>query len=304
MSNTNCTQNRWGFPDLGFGVGLRTKHYEHILSTLPPVDWFEILSENYMDTGGRPMQVLDRVAAHYPVVLHGVSMSVGSTDPVDFEFLGKLKVLAKRINARWVSDHLCWTGVAGLNVHDLLPMPYTDESLKHTLERVRIIQDFMERTLVLENPSTYLEFRNSSWTECEFLAELAERADCGILLDVNNVYVSAFNHGFDPVEYLDKIPADRVVQIHLAGHTHKGTHILDTHSAHVVDSVWDLYRHAYRRMGGVSTLLEWDADIPEFDVVHAEALKARKHRELTDMTERTVLTETHPELEPEMAYGD
>ena len=304
MSNTNCTQNRWGFPDLGFGVGLRTKHYEHILSTLPPVDWFEILSENYMDTGGRPMQVLDRVAAHYPVVLHGVSMSVGSTDPVDFEFLGKLKVLAKRINSRWVSDHLCWTGVAGLNVHDLLPMPYTDESLKHTLERVRIIQDFMERTLVLENPSTYLEFRNSSWTECEFLAELAERADCGILLDVNNVYVSAFNHGFDPVEYLDKIPADRVVQIHLAGHTHKGTHILDTHSAHVVDSVWDLYRHAYRRMGGVSTLLEWDADIPEFDVVHAEALKARKHRELTDMTERTVLTETHPELEPEMAYGD
>ena len=302
MAATHCSNNRWGFPDLGFGVGLRTKHYEHILSTHPPVDWFEILSENYMDTGGRPMQVLDHVAAHYPVVLHGVSMSVGSTDPVDFEFLGKLKVLAKRINARWVSDHLCWTGVAGLNVHDLLPMPYTDESLKHTLERVRIIQDFMERTLVLENPSTYLEFRNSSWTECEFLAELAERADCGILLDVNNVYVSAFNHGFDPVEYLNKIPADRVVQIHLAGHTHKGTHILDTHSAHVVDSVWDLYRHAYQRMGGVSTLLEWDADIPEFDVVHAEALKARRHREMSEAANEPAFEPEMPEAE--MAYGD
>ncbi|MGI8744701.1 MAG: MNIO family bufferin maturase [Bryobacteraceae bacterium] len=271
--------NRWGYPDLGFGVGLRTKHYDHILSTNPPVDWFEILSENYMDTGGRPLYVLDQVAERYPVVLHGVSMSVGSTDPVDFDFLGKLKALGKRIHARWISDHLCWTGIAGLNVHDLLPMPYTDESLRHTIDRVRIIQDFMEQPLVLENPSTYLEFRNSSWTECEFLARLAEEANCGILLDVNNVYVSAFNHGFDPVEYLNKIPGDRVVQIHLAGHTHKGTHILDTHSAHVVDSVWELYRHAYQRIGGVATLLEWDADIPDFEVVHAEALKARHYRE-------------------------
>lgn len=287
--------NRWGYPDLGFGVGLRTKHYDHILETHPPVDWFEILSENYMDTGGRPLQVLDHVAAHYPVVLHGVSMSVGSTDPIDFDYLAKLKSLAKRINARWVSDHLCWTGVCGLNVHDLLPMPYTDEALRHTLERVRAIQDFMERPLVLENPSTYLEFSNSSWTECEFLAELADRADCGILLDVNNVYVSAFNHGFDPIQYLDTIPGDRVVQIHLAGHTHKGTHILDTHSAHVIDSVWELYRHAYQRMGGVATLLEWDADIPEFDVVHAEALKARQYRQQPE----TVL-----EFDRELAYGD
>lgn len=271
--------NRWGYPDLGFGIGLRTKHFDHIVSTHPPVDWFEILSENYLDTGGRPLQVLDHVAAHYPVVLHGVSMSPGSTDPVDFDYLRKLKALGERIGARWISDHLCWTGVAGMNVHDLLPMPYTNEALLHTVERVRIIQDTLERRIALENPSTYMQFRTSTWTECEFLAELAHRADCGILLDVNNVYVSAFNHGFDPVAYVDTIPADRVIQIHLAGHTNKGTHILDTHNNHVVDPVWDLYRHVYQRMGGISTLLEWDADIPDFDVVHAEALKARQHRE-------------------------
>lgn len=271
--------NRWGYPDLGFGIGLRTKHYEHILANRPVIDWFEALSENYMDTGGRPIHVLDQVAAHYPVVLHGVSLSVGSTDSLDFEYLGKLKALAHRVRARWISDHLCWTGVAGINVHDLLPMPYTNEALAHTVGRVRAIQDFLERTIALENPSTYMEFRTSTWTECEFLAELAERADCAILLDVNNVYVSAFNHGFDPVAYVDTIPADRVIQIHLAGHTHKGTHILDTHDDHVVDPVWDLYRHVFERMGGVSTLLEWDAGIPPFDVVHAEALKARAHRE-------------------------
>jgi len=269
--------NRWGYPDLGYGIGLRTKHYDHILESHPPIDWFEILSENYLDTGGRPLAVLDHVAAHYPVVLHGVSMSVGSSDPIDFDYLAKLKALAKRINARWISDHLCWTGVAGLNVHDLLPMPYTDEALRHTVERARVIQDFLERPIALENPSTYMEFRTSTWTECEFLAELAERANCGILLDVNNVYVSAFNHGFDPVAYVNTIPGDRVVQLHLAGHTNKGTHILDTHNDHVVDPVWDLYRYVYRRMGSVSTLLEWDADIPSFDVVHAEALKAKRY---------------------------
>jgi len=204
-------------------------------------------------------------------------MSVGSSDPIDFDYLGKLKALGQRIGARWISDHLCWTGVAGLNVHDLLPMPYTDEALRHVVERVRAIQDFLERPIALENPSTYMEFRTSTWTECEFLAELAHRADCGILLDVNNVYVSAFNHGFDPVEYIDTIPKDRVVQLHLAGHTNKGTHILDTHNDYVVDPVWDLYRHVYQRLGSVSTLLEWDADIPDFDVVHAEALKAKRH---------------------------
>lgn len=271
--------DKWGFPDLGFGVGLRSVHFGHILSQEPEVDWFEILSENYMDTGGRPLYVLDQVAERYPVVLHGVSMSVGSTDPIDFGYLRKLKDLARRTGARWVSDHLCWTGVSGLNVHDLLPMPYTDESLRYTIERVRTIADFLERPLILENPSTYLEFHASTCNEWDFLAELAERADCGLLLDVNNVYVSSFNHRFDPNAYIDRIPADRVVQIHLAGHTHKGTHILDTHSDHVIDAVWDLYRRVYQRMGGISTLLEWDEAIPAFEVVHAEARKALRFRE-------------------------
>jgi hypothetical protein len=271
--------NRWGFPDLGFGVGLRTVHFPYILSKRPKVDWFEILSENYMDTGGRPLYVLDQVAERYPVVLHGVSMSVGSTDPIDFHYLAKLKDLAKRIHAHWVSDHLCWTGVAGLNVHDLLPMPYTDESLQYTVARVKTISEFLERPLILENPSTYLEFSASTWKEWDFLATLAKEAECGLLLDVNNVYVSSYNHGFDPRVYISRIPADHVVQIHLAGHTNKGTHILDTHSDHVIDQVWDLYRFAYQRMGAVSTLLEWDESIPEFGVVHAEALKARKYRE-------------------------
>ena len=274
--------NRWGYPDLGFGIGLRTVHYEHILKNNPTIDWFEILSENYMDTGGRPLHVLDQVAERYPVVLHGVSLSVGSKDSINFDYLKKLKDLGKRINARWVSDHLCWCGVSGMNTHDLLPMPYTNEALRHTIERVKIIQDFLERPIALENASTYLEFSVSTWPESEFLAALAEEANCGILLDVNNVYVSSFNHGFDPKKYIDRIPKDRVVQMHLAGHTNKGTHILDTHSDYVINSVWDLYRYAHRHLGGTSTLLEWDANIPSFDIVHGEALKARQLREQED----------------------
>ncbi len=290
--------NRWGYPDLGFGIGLRSVHFEHILKNNPAIDWFEVLSENYLDTGGRPLHVLDQVAERYPVVMHGVSLSVGSTDPVNFEYLRKLKELAKRVNARWVSDHLCWCGVTGLNTHDLLPMPYTTEALRHTIERVRIIQDFMERPIALENASTYLEFAASTWPESEFLATIAEEANCGILLDVNNVYVSSFNHGFDPEAYLDRIPRDRVVQMHLAGHTNKGTHILDTHSDYVIDTVWKLYRYAHRRLGGVATLLEWDANIPEFDVVHGEALKARTFRAEEDRSGKA------PDLKEAPAYGD
>lgn len=246
------------------------------------IDWFEILSENFMDTGGRPAYVLEQVAERYPVVLHGVSMSVGSTDPIHFEYLKKLKLLAQRTKARWISDHLCWTGVSGLNTHDLLPMPYTDESMRHVTERVKTVMDFLERPILLENPSTYLEFSDSTWSEWDFLSELSERSGCGLLLDVNNVYVSSFNHGFDPFEYVDRIPADRVVQIHLAGHTNKGTHILDTHSDYVVDEVWQLYRRVSQRMGGIATLLEWDEAIPAFDTVHAEALKARNYRTTQD----------------------
>ncbi len=289
--------NRWGYPDLGFGIGLRSVHFEHILKNNPTIDWFEVLSENYMDTGGRPLHILEQVAERYPVVLHGVSLSVGSKDPINFDYLKKLKGLAKRVNARWVSDHLCWCGVTGMNTHDLLPMPYTNEALRHTIERVRIIQDVLERPIALENASTYLEFSVSTWPESEFIAALAEEADCGLLLDVNNVYVSSFNHGFDPKKYIDRIPPDRVVQMHLAGHTNKGTHILDTHSDYVIDSVWELYRYAHRHLGGTSTLLEWDANIPAFDIVHAEALKARQFREEED-------SKKAPELHEVPAYGD
>jgi uncharacterized protein len=271
--------NRWGLPDLGIGVGLRTVHFGHILAQNPPVDWFEVLSENFLDTGGRPLYVLDQVAERYPVVLHGVSMSIGSTDPLDLGYLGKLKALADRTRARWVSDHLCWTGVLGRNTHDLLPMPYTEEALGHTITRVREVSERLERPLVLENPSSYVQFAGPTMSEWEFLSRLAEQADCGLLLDVNNVFVSAFNHGFDPLEYIAGIPADRVVQYHVAGHTNKGTHILDTHSDHALPEVWELYRLAWKRTGATATLYEWDEDIPEFDVVHAEARKALEHRD-------------------------
>jgi uncharacterized protein (UPF0276 family) len=272
------TSNRWGFEDLGLGIGLRSAHYAHILSKKPKIGFFEVLTENYLDTGGRPLHILDQIAECYPTVMHGVSMSIGSTDPIDHGYLAKVKALAERTGALWVSDHICWTGVLGRNTHDLLPLPYTEESLRHAVERVRVIQEVLERPLVLENPSTYLEFAVDDMTEWEFVARLAEEADCGLLLDVNNVYVSAFNHGWDPVAYVDAIPGERVCQIHLAGHTHKGTHIIDTHSDHVVDEVWELYGHTVRTVGLRATLLEWDADIPPFQVVRDEALKAEAWR--------------------------
>ena len=275
----SSTSNRWGFPDLGLGVGLRTVHYPHILEKKPKVDFFEILSENYMDSGGRPLWVLDQVAERYPIVMHGVSLSIGSVDPLNREHLSKLKKLAARTKALWISDHLCWTGVAGRNTHDLLPMPLSEEALAHVVARVKTVSDFLERPLILENASTYAEFTSSSMSEWEFFARLMEEADCGMLLDVNNVYVSSFNHGFDPIAYLDAVPPERVVQYHLAGHTNKGTHIIDTHNDFVIDEVWKLYAHSVKRTGNVSTLLEWDADIPEFEVVHAEALKARAYRD-------------------------
>jgi len=266
---------RLGYEHLGYGVGLRTSHFGEILNRWPPVDWFEIISENFLHSRGRPRYVLEQIAERYPVVMHGVSLSIGSTDPLNFEYLGKLRTLARTINARWVSDHLCWTGVAGINTHDLLPLPFHEESLQHVVSRVKIVQDFLERPLVLENPSSYVTFTDSTMPEWEFLARLTEETGCGLLLDVNNVFVSAFNHDFDPLEYLNAIPPDRVVQMHLAGHTDCGTHRIDTHDGPVIDQVWELYRHAHQRTGGVSTLLEWDARIPDFDTVHAEALKAR-----------------------------
>jgi len=270
---------RFDRPNLGLGVGLRTVHFGHILEKKPAVDWFEIVTENFLDTGGRPRFVLDRIAERYPIVLHGVSMSVGSTDPLDHVYLAKVRALADRVRAVWVSDHVCWTGVAGRNLHDLLPMPYTEEALRHLVKRIRRVQDILERPLVLENPSSYVEFRSSSMPEWEFLARMADEADCGLLLDVNNVYVSSFNHGFDAETYLRGIPPKRVAYYHIAGHTNFGTHILDTHIGPVIDPVWKLYRLAHRLSGGRSTLLEWDEKIPSFPVVHREVLKARKHME-------------------------
>jgi hypothetical protein len=270
--------NRWGLPDLGLGVGLRAQHFRHVTTKWPAMDWFEIVSENFIDTGGRPMYFLDQVAERYPVVMHGVSLSVGSTDPIDFQFLDKLKALAKRVRARWLGDHVCWTGVAGLNGHDLYPVPYTEEGLRHMVARVRTIQDYLERPLVLENPSTYLTFAASSMPEEEFIARLAEEADCALLLDVNNVYVTCRNHDLDPVAYLDAIPLDRVVQIHLAGHTDNGTHCIDTHDGRVIDAVWDLYARVIARAGGRATLLEWDANIPKFSVLQQEVGMAARFR--------------------------
>ena len=271
--------NKFNFPDLGIGIGLRTVHFSHILGQQPEIDWFEALSENFLDTGGRPAFVLDQVAERYPVVLHGVSMSIGGTDPLDFDYLRKLKALGRRVNARWISDHLCWTGVMGRNTHDLLPVPYNAKTLHHVAERVRVVSDFLERPFVLENPSTYVAFNETTMTEWDFMTAVAEEADCGLLLDVNNIYVSAFNHRFDPETYVDAIPVDRVVQIHLAGHTRYDTYIIDTHTGHVIDAVWKLYARACRRFGEVATMVEWDADIPDFETVHAEALRAQQFRE-------------------------
>lgn len=270
-------RNRWNLPNLGFGVGLRTVHYDYIISNNPPVDWFEIISENFLDTKGRSLYILKKIAEKYRIVTHGVSMSIGSTDDLNIEYLQKLKTLADTLDTPWITDHLCWTGVNAHNIHDLLPLSYNKESLDHIVDRIKKAQDIVQRPLAFENVSAYIEFSNSTMTEWDFIAEMSEKADCGILLDVNNIYVSSYNHGFDPYEFIDAIPADRICQYHLAGHTNKGTHILDTHSDHVVDAVWELYRYAVNKSGPRSTLLEWDDNIPDFDTVHQEVLKAKQH---------------------------
>ena len=272
---------RLGYPNLGLGVGLRTVHFPHLLQHQPAVDWFEIISENFMDSQGRPRAVLDQLAERYRIVMHGVSLSIGSTDPLNLNYLARLKSLADSLQAEWVSDHVCWTGVAGRNSHDLLPLPYHEQSLRHVVDRIRTVQEILERRIVLENPSSYVTFTSSTMSEAEFVSRMSDEADCGLLLDVNNVYVSCVNHDFDPFEYIDQIPAQRVVQFHLAGHTNMGTHLIDTHDGHVIDPVWELYRHAHLHTGGASTLLEWDAKIPEFPVVHAEVLKARQYMSAT-----------------------
>jgi hypothetical protein len=273
------------WPRLGFGVGLRAEHYEHILSERPPVDWFEAITENYLDTGGRPLHILEQVRRDYPVALHGVALSIGSTDPLDAGYLARLRALSRRIEPALITDHLCWSGVAGRPLYDLLPLPYTDESLRHVVERVGRVQDVLGRRIALENASAYVAFRHSTMAECEFLATLAAEADCGLLLDVNNVYVSARNLGFDPRRYLDAIPPERVAQTHLAGFTDMGSYLFDTHSAPVHEEVWALYRHAVGRVGAGATLVEWDADIPPFERLLEEAERARREASAVDTME-------------------
>lgn len=269
-------EKRLGLPNLGLGVGLRSVHFSHILEHWPAVDWFEVISENFMDSQGRPRRIVEQIAERYPVVMHGVSLSIGSTDPLNMEYLRRLKGLAEAIQPHWVSDHICWTGVAARNTHDLLPIPFTEETLRHVSARVRVVQDFLERPLILENPSSYVEFQGSTMGEAEFVTRLAETTGCGLLLDVNNVYVSSFNHDLVPAEFIQSVPHDRIVQFHLAGHTNYTTHLIDTHDGQVIDPVWELYHLAHHLTGGVSTLLEWDADIPPFPVLHEEVLKAKR----------------------------
>ena len=263
-------------PPLGFGLGLRTDHYEAILADHPPVDWFEALTENYLVPGGKPLDYLMRIRERYPVVMHGVSLSVGSTHPLDRTYLTQLKALAARVQPAWVSDHLCWTGVAGRNMHDLLPLPYTEEAVANVVERVRTVQDILGRRILLENVSSYVTYRNSQVTEWDFLREVAERADCLILLDVNNIYVSSVNHDFEPLEYLNAIPVDRVQQIHLAGHENHGDYLVDTHDHPVPDPVWELYSAAVRRFGNVSTMIERDDNIPALEELCSELDVARQ----------------------------
>lgn len=274
-------------PDLGVGIGARAKHYSALFGETnggaadSRLDWLEVISENFMVAGGRPLQNLERLVEKYRLVPHGVSMSIGATSDLDLSYLGRLKAVVQKMKPPWCSDHLCWTGAGGVEIHDLLPLPHTREAIDHVAERIRRVQDFLEVPFAIENVSSYLTYKESVMPEWEFVAAIAEKADCGILFDCNNIYVSGTNHGFDPNAYVDAMPKDRVVQMHLAGHTDKGAYLLDTHSDHVADPVWDLYRRATERFGAVATLIEWDEDIPEFDVVADEALKARTIRNET-----------------------
>lgn len=267
--------NVFGYPLLGFGLGLRPDHYDDILESSPQgVEWFEIISENFMEAHQGYRDFLSDLRERYPVVMHGVSLSIGSTDTLNLDYLKKLKNLADFLEPPWISDHLCWTGVNGQNTHDLLPVPYTDDTLQHIVGRIKQVQDILGRNIILENPSTYLEFNSSNIPEWEFLALMAEKSDCGLLLDVNNVYVNCFNHGYNAKTYIDSIPAERIVQIHLAGHKNLGSHIIDTHDNYVVDEVWKLYSYTIKNKGMISTMIEWDDNIPEFSVLIAELKKA------------------------------
>lgn len=270
-------------PYLGFGLGLRTQHYEDILETKPAVDWFEIISENYLVPGGKPLHYLDKIREHYSMVMHGVSMSIGGSDPLDKDYLRQLKDLIDRVEPHWVSDHLCWTGLNGINAHDLLPLPYTEEAINHVADRIKQVQDYLGRQILMENVSSYVAYRQSGMEEWEFYTEICERADCFMLFDINNIYVSAINHETNPLDYINYVPKERVQQYHLAGHSDYTDYIIDTHDHDVPDSVWELYRHAVRRFGNVSTMIERDDNIPELSVLLNELARAQQiHQEETE----------------------
>jgi uncharacterized protein len=260
---------------LGYGLGLRTEYYDSILSEQPVVDWFEILSENYMVKGGKALYYLDAIRERYPVVMHGVSMSIGGTDELDFDYLKQLKELMSRAKPEWISDHLCWTGQGNHNLHDLMPLPYNDEAIIHVAERVKKVQDYLGTQILLENVSSYVTYTHSNMSEWEFYSRVVEESDCKMLLDINNVYVSARNHLFDPIDYLEGVPKNRVQQFHLAGHTDHGDYVIDTHDHPIVDPVWDLYAEALKYFGPVSTMIERDDHMPPFEEIMAELNRAR-----------------------------
>lgn len=291
-------------PFLGFGLGLRTEHYPYILEHKPAVDWFEILSENYMVPGGKPLDHLDRIRKDYPMVMHGVSMSIGSTDPLDKNYLKSLKQLIQRVEPYWISDHLCWTGVDNTNSHDLLPLPYNEATIDHVVDRVLQVQDYLCQRILLENLSSYVTYKNSEMTEWDFFNEIARRADCHVLLDINNIFVSAHNHQFEPVEYINAIDIDRVMQFHLAGHSYHGEMIIDTHDHDVCDPVWALYATALQRFGAVSTMIERDDDIPEFPQLRQELAIAEDIAARTLASEALVLNTVAPQTSAsEQRYG-
>lgn len=271
-------KNRRYFENLGIGLGLRAQHYSHIAQSTPQVRWYEAISENYMGLSqlgaGRPIKVLEQIRKDHEIVLHGVSLSIGSVDELNLDYLQRLKALIKRVEPRWVSDHFCWTGVQGENLYDLLPLPFTKESVGHLVSRIKKVQDILGRRILLENASSYITFKHSEMTEWEFVREVCEQADCGLLLDVNNVFVNSVNHGFDPEVYLKSLPVERIGQIHLAGHSREGEILVDTHDGPVCDEVWNLFRLSVSLFGAVSTMVEWDAKIPEFPVLLAEIKKA------------------------------
>ncbi len=261
---------------LGFGLGLRTEHFQHVLEQQPDIDWFEIISENFMVAGGKPRYYLKEIQERYPIIMHGVSLSIGSTDPLNRDYLRQLKLLADEVDPAWLSDHLCWTHFNGINSHDLLPLPYNEETINHLVPRIRQVQDYLERPFLLENLSSYVSYRDSDMSEWEFLSAVARQADCKILLDINNIYVSARNHGFCPEHYLEGVDPERVQQFHLAGHSDFGSYIVDTHDHEVADPVWDLYRRALQRFGAVSTMIERDDNIPAFAELETELNIARR----------------------------